>query len=94
MRRPHKADRHHARRGYRVDGTGVSRHRRSLGQPRDRDVRASYVVVTVNGRAPNDGYGAEVEFVRVEYDIEKAVNKILAVPDLDDFLGTRLLDGR
>ena len=66
----------------------------SVGQPRDRDVRASYVVVTVNGRAPNDGYCAEVEFVRVEYDIEKAVNKILAVPDLDDFLGTRLLDGR
>jgi hypothetical protein len=32
--------------------------------------------------------------VRVEYDVEKAVKKILAVPELDDFLGTRLLDGR
>lgn len=66
----------------------------SVGQPRDRDVRASYVIITVNGQAPNNGYRAEVEFIRVEYDVEKAVNKILAVPELDDFLGTRLLDGR
>lgn len=66
----------------------------SVGQPRDRDVRASYVVVTVADATLHDGYRAEVEFVRVEYDIEKAVKKIFAVPDLDDFLGTRLLDGR
>jgi diadenosine tetraphosphatase ApaH/serine/threonine PP2A family protein phosphatase len=77
----------------------------SVGQPRDRDVRASYVVVHQNGQIDGDldddddgGNGAEyhavVEFVRVEYDVEKAVRKILAVPDLDDFLGTRLLDGR
>ena len=82
----------------------------SVGQPRDRDPRASYVVVYEKGDPipPGDGderppaavppddeaYWATVEFVRVEYDIEKAVKKILAVPELDDFLGTRLLDGR
>jgi diadenosine tetraphosphatase ApaH/serine/threonine PP2A family protein phosphatase len=66
----------------------------SVGQPRDRDVRASYVVVTVADPDPQDGYRADVEFVRIEYDIEKAVKKIFAVSELDDFLGTRLLDGR
>ncbi|NOT01080.1 MAG: metallophosphoesterase family protein [Phycisphaerales bacterium] len=66
----------------------------SVGQPRDRDVRASYVVVTVDDGQAQSGYRATVDFVRVEYDVEKAVKKILAVPDLDDFLGTRLLDGR
>jgi hypothetical protein len=35
-----------------------------------------------------------VEFVRVPYDVEKAVHKIKAVPELDSFLGERLLDGR
>ncbi len=66
----------------------------SVGQPRDRDVRASFVVVTLSDTTPQNGYRADVEFVRVEYEIEKAVKKIFAVPELDDFLGTRLLDGR
>ncbi len=66
----------------------------SVGQPRDRDVRASYVVITVDDGRPNGEYRADVEFMRLEYDIEKAVKRILAVPELDDFLGTRLLDGR
>ncbi|MCH7703268.1 MAG: hypothetical protein IID37_16435 [Planctomycetes bacterium] len=39
-------------------------------------------------------FAMTVEFVRLEYDIEKAVKKILAVPDLDDFLGNRLYEGR
>ncbi|MBN1492472.1 MAG: metallophosphoesterase family protein [Phycisphaerae bacterium] len=56
----------------------------SVGQPRDRDPRASYVVV-------NEG---EVEFIRLEYDVESVVQKILAVGELDDFLAHRLLDGR
>ena len=56
----------------------------SVGQPRDRDPRTSYGVV-------DDG---RVEFVRLEYDIEKTVHKILNIPDLDDFLGHRLLEGR
>lgn len=66
----------------------------SVGQPRDRDVRASYVVVTTGSDGSNGEYRAEVEFIRLEYDIEKAVKKIFAVAELDDFLGTRLLDGR
>ncbi|MEE9297098.1 MAG: metallophosphoesterase family protein [Phycisphaerae bacterium] len=66
----------------------------SVGQPRDRDARASYVLITVNNDKANGEYRANVEFVRLEYDIDRAVKKILAVAELDDFLGTRLLDGR
>lgn len=67
----------------------------SVGQPRDRDCRASYVVAREDGEVPTrESYRSILEFVRVEYDVEKAVKRILAVPDLDDFLGTRLLDGR
>jgi predicted phosphodiesterase len=66
----------------------------SVGQPRDRDVRASYVVITVEDTNGSVGYQADVEFVRLPYDIEKAVKKIFAIQDLDDFLGTRLLEGR
>ena len=56
----------------------------SVGQPRDHDTRASFVVLTAEA----------VEFVRVEYDIEKTVRKIHDIPELDDFQGSRLLDGR
>ena len=77
----------------------------SVGQPRDHDTRAGYVVVYEGDESPLDGgssgksasvnsYRATAEFVRVEYDIEKAVKKVLAVDELDDFLGTRLLEGR
>lgn len=80
----------------------------SVGQPRDRDVRACFVVVYGRGERvpfPEDadvsdfdpdaeGYVSTVEYVRVEYDIQKAVNKALETPELDDFLGLRLLEGR
>lgn len=80
----------------------------SVGQPRDRDVRACFVVVHEKGEEvpypedadtsdidpDEDGYVATVEFVRVEYDIQKAVQKALDTPELDDFLGLRLLEGR
>ncbi len=56
----------------------------SVGQPRDRDPRSSFVVVA-------DTY---IEFVRVPYDVEAVVKKVEAIDDLDDFLGTRLRDGR
>lgn len=56
----------------------------SVGQPRDRDPRASYAIVG----------GNELEFVRLEYDIGTTVAKIRANPNLDDFLGARLLEGR
>ena len=78
----------------------------SVGQPRDRDPRASYVVIhTIDDAGNGDVRGSlveaasgktvkQVEFVRLEYDIEATVQKILAEPELDDFLGQRLYDGR
>ncbi|MFO1019866.1 MAG: metallophosphoesterase family protein [Planctomycetales bacterium] len=56
----------------------------SVGQPRNGDPRASYVVL-------ND---KELSFRRVEYDVEKTIAKIYAIPELDNFLGDRLRDGR
>ena len=56
----------------------------SVGQPRDKDNRASYVCVDDN----------EVNFVRVEYDYETTVNKILQIDELDNFNAERLRDGR
>jgi diadenosine tetraphosphatase ApaH/serine/threonine PP2A family protein phosphatase len=56
----------------------------SVGQPRDRDPRACYVLV---------GQG-QVRFVRVPYDVDAAVQKVLAVPELEDYLGHRLKEGR
>ncbi|MFO0838518.1 MAG: metallophosphoesterase family protein [Phycisphaerae bacterium] len=75
----------------------------SVGQPRDKDRRASYVVVHTLDRG--DGKGSlvsaalecsieQVEFVRLEYDVETTVNKVLAEPELDDLLGHRLYEGR
>ena len=56
----------------------------SVGQPRNGDCRASYVVLDGNA----------VKFQRVEYDVEKTIEKIHDIPDLDNFLGDRLRDGR
>jgi diadenosine tetraphosphatase ApaH/serine/threonine PP2A family protein phosphatase len=56
----------------------------SVGQPRDGDWRACYVMLD----------GDTVRFRRVEYDIETTIRKIHEIPDLDDFLGDRLRDGR
>jgi predicted phosphodiesterase len=77
----------------------------SVGQPRDRDPRASYVLVYRKEDALGDGTESlvaaalscsieQVEFVRIEYDFEKTVQKILAEPALDDLLGNRLYEGR
>ena len=56
----------------------------SVGQPRDRDPRASYAIV----------HDDRVEFVRLEYDIEAVIAKIKPNDELNDFLGQRLIDGR
>lgn len=56
----------------------------SVGQPRDRDPRACFVVM-------KEGSG-EVEYVRVSYDIEGAQAKIRAA-HLPDVLATRLATG-
>jgi predicted phosphodiesterase len=56
----------------------------SVGQPRDGDWRACYVVLD----------GKTIRYRRVEYDIDTTVKKIYAIPDLENFLGDRLRDGR
>lgn len=56
----------------------------SVGQPRDRDPRASYAIL----------HSDQVEFVRLEYDVPAVIEKIKQHPDLSNFLGERLLEGR
>jgi diadenosine tetraphosphatase ApaH/serine/threonine PP2A family protein phosphatase len=56
----------------------------SVGQPRDRNPNASYVILTDEA----------VEFLRVPYEVSKTVEKIKAIDALDNFLGMRLIDGR
>ena len=75
----------------------------SIGQPRDRDPRLCYTIVYEKGEAPEgyeppevgDGeYCTTLEFVRLEYDIDKAARKVFDTPELEDFLGSRLYEGR
>lgn len=56
----------------------------SVGQPRDGDPRACYVVLD----------GKQLTYRRVEYDVEKTIRKIYEIPELDNFLGDRLRQGR
>ncbi len=56
----------------------------SVGQPRDGDWRSCYVLLD----------GDRVFFRRVDYDVDRTVAKIHGEPDLDDFLGDRLREGR
>jgi diadenosine tetraphosphatase ApaH/serine/threonine PP2A family protein phosphatase len=56
----------------------------SVGQPRDGEWRACYVLV--------DGW--DVTWRRVGYDVEATVRKIHAIPEIDDLHGDRLREGR
>jgi predicted phosphodiesterase len=56
----------------------------SVGQPRDKDNRASYVYIEDN----------EVHFERVAYDFETTIKKIKAIDELDNFNAERLRSGR
>ena len=56
----------------------------SVGQPRDCDPRSCYVILEDN----------VVNFRRVVYPLERTVEKIYAIDDLDNFLGDRLREGR
>ena len=56
----------------------------SVGQPRDGDPRACYVVLE----------DELVRFRRVEYPFDRTASKIHDISDLDNFLGDRLRDGR
>ena len=56
----------------------------SVGQPRDGNPRACYVVLEDD----------LVRFRRVEYPFDRTIAKIYEIPELDNFLGDRLRDGR
>jgi len=56
----------------------------SVGQPRDSDPRACYVVLE----------DQQVQFRRVEYPFEETIAKIYAESSLDNMLGDRLREGR
>ena len=56
----------------------------SVGQPRDGDPRACYILLI----------DSTVEFRRVPYPFEKTAEKIYAIAELDPFLGDRLKEGR
>jgi diadenosine tetraphosphatase ApaH/serine/threonine PP2A family protein phosphatase len=56
----------------------------SIGQPRDNDPRACYVLFD----------GSLIQFVKVPYDLETTIKKIYAIEDLDRSLGDRLREGR
>ncbi len=56
----------------------------SVGQPRDRNPRSCYVIYD----------GQMISYRRVEYDVEKTVQKILSQPEIHPASGLRLRDGR
>jgi diadenosine tetraphosphatase ApaH/serine/threonine PP2A family protein phosphatase len=69
---------------YRLNGKKTLVNVGSVGQPRDGDPRACYVLFD----------GETIRFRRVEYDVEETVRKIHALPELDRVLGDRLREGR
>jgi predicted phosphodiesterase len=56
----------------------------SVGQPRDGNPLACYVVLDDD----------VVNFRRIEYPYDDTIKKIYAIPELDNFLGDRLREGR
>jgi diadenosine tetraphosphatase ApaH/serine/threonine PP2A family protein phosphatase len=71
----------------------------SVGQPRDGDPRACYVVLDDGGSDAASDSGelrppCTVRFRRIEYPFDKTIQKIYDIPELDNFLGDRLREGR
>lgn len=69
---------------YQFDGNKTLVNIGSVGQPRDGDWRACYVLLD----------GTKLTYRRVEYDVDTTVKKIHGIPDLERFLGDRLREGR
>jgi predicted phosphodiesterase len=69
---------------WQIDGKKTIINVGSVGQPRDGDSRACYVVVN----------GNRVEFVRVQYEVDETIRKIYGIRELDNFLADRLAEGR
>ena len=70
--------------GFPVAGRKIICNVGAVGQPRDDDERACYVLFD----------GERIWFRRIVYDVEATIRKIYAVPELDNFLGDRLREGR
>ena len=75
----------------------------SVGQPRDGDNRACYVILDDGMFSPDAGDPAAtmiptgpvtLAYRRLPYDYEATIKKIYDVPDLEPFLGDRLRQGR
>jgi predicted phosphodiesterase len=82
----------------------------SVGQPRDGDPRACYVILDDGQPAPTNGAAATAEagttnptepagpirvsFRRLPYDFEATIRKIYSISELEPFLGDRLRQGR
>ncbi len=76
----------------------------SVGQPRDGDPRACYVILDDGLAAGQDPAGdpanavrvgpPRLEYRRLSYDLETTIKKIYDIPDLEPFLGDRLRQGR
>jgi predicted phosphodiesterase len=72
----------------------------SVGQPRDGDNRACYLVLDdgmgedSEGREDRPVSSPRITFRRLSYDFERTIQKIYAIPDLEPFLGDRLRQGR
>ncbi|MCS7166585.1 MAG: metallophosphoesterase family protein [Gemmatales bacterium] len=71
---------------YRLDNAKTLINVGSVGQPRDGDWRACYVLFDPKERL--------VRFRRVPYDVETTIRKIYEVEELDRYLGDRLREGR
>lgn len=69
---------------FRIAGQRVLCNVGAVGQPRDGDWRACYVLFD----------GETIRFQRVEYDVDTTVQKIYAIPELMNFHGDRLREGR
>jgi diadenosine tetraphosphatase ApaH/serine/threonine PP2A family protein phosphatase len=73
----------------------------SVGQPRDGDNRACYMVLEDGLSDDSEGQSEakivtspRITFRRLTYDFERTIQKIYAIADLEPFLGDRLRQGR
>lgn len=62
----------------------------SVGQPRDNDPRAAYAILDTGHESGRH----RIEFHRLPYEVELTIDKIHAIPELNDWLGDRLREGR
>ncbi len=69
---------------YKLDGRKTLCNVGSVGQPRDLDPRACYVLLDDD----------TIRFRRVDYDVDATIKKIYGIPELENFLGDRLREGR